>query len=194
MTKFASFNEDGTPRAFYAEDVHGHRLLPVYSETVEPTEEEPDPAPPSVTGHIPNPNTSIPLDAVEITDEQWMEFISNQGLRRWEDGEVVAFEPPTPELTEDDYRRLIQELVDSHAKSRRYDNGNSMATYVTSTVPAWAAEAQAFVAWRDAVWAKVYELQTLAMNGDIQTPSIEETMGALPDIVWPEQAEEDGEI
>lgn len=52
----------------------------------------------------------------------------------WEDGENVqkpddwlALDEPQP-LTGDDYRRAIQRLIDAHAQSRRYDNGNSLAT------------------------------------------------------------------
>ena len=43
---------------------------------------------------------AIPADTVEITDEQWQEFIDNQGLRRWSDGTVVTFEPPATEPDE----------------------------------------------------------------------------------------------
>lgn len=40
---------------------------------------------------------NIPAGAVEITDEQWLEFISNTGLRRWLDGNVVEYLPPVVE-------------------------------------------------------------------------------------------------
>lgn len=42
-------------------------------------------------------HTDIPAEAVQITDEQWSEFINNQGLRRWVNGEVVVYDPPAPE-------------------------------------------------------------------------------------------------
>lgn len=71
--------------------------------------------------------------------------------------EAAVEAPPDPSPPgEDDYRRAIQDLIDMHAQSRRYDNGNSLATYVSSTIPQWAAEATAFVAWRDTVWAYAY--------------------------------------
>ena len=35
-----------------------------------------------------------PDDAIEITNEQWLEFINNSGRRKWVDGEVVEYSPP----------------------------------------------------------------------------------------------------
>ncbi|MBA1156939.1 hypothetical protein [Microvirga mediterraneensis] len=40
---------------------------------------------------------AIPADAIEITNEQWREFIDHQGQRRFVDGEVVSYEPPPPQ-------------------------------------------------------------------------------------------------
>ncbi len=37
---------------------------------------------------------SIPPEAVDITDEQWLELINHQGLRRFVNGEVVEYSPP----------------------------------------------------------------------------------------------------
>lgn len=186
MTKFAIFSEDGLPITFYAEDVHGARVRPVYGEVPEPTEEEPNP-PPLVIGHEPSPDTLIPLDAVEITDAQWLEFLCNQGRRRWQGGEVVSFEPPVALPTEDDYRLAIQNLIDGHAQSRRYDSGNSLATYVASSNPDWAAEAQAFVLWRDAVWAYAYVELDNVLAGEREQPSVEAFIGEFPEMMWPAQ-------
>ena len=109
----------------------------------------------------------------------------------WEDGEIVqkpddwlTLDEPQP-LTEDDYRRAIQRLIDAHAQSRRYDNGNSLATYATSSNPDWAAEAAAFVAWRDAVWAYAYAEMDKVLAGEREQPSVEDFIGELPQIVWP---------
>lgn len=41
---------------------------------------------------------NIPADAVEISEEQWREFINNPGLRKWVDGEVVEYMPPPIEI------------------------------------------------------------------------------------------------
>ena len=37
-----------------------------------------------------------PAGAIEITSEQWLEFINNSGRRKWVDGEVVEYTPPPP--------------------------------------------------------------------------------------------------
>ncbi|GEM_PF-987522 len=42
----------------------------------------------------------FPEDAVEISNEQWLEFINNSGVRRWVDGEVVEYVPPSVEIPE----------------------------------------------------------------------------------------------
>ncbi|MGO4449130.1 hypothetical protein AB4Y96_09400 [Phyllobacterium sp. TAF24] len=115
MLKFAIFTDDGLPTAFYSEDVHGCRLSPVfgpwpqrnrYGPVPEPTDDEANPSAPivgteddpeqipPVVGHVANPDCLIPVDAIEITDEQWQELISNSGRRRWVDGKVVVYDPP----------------------------------------------------------------------------------------------------
>lgn len=93
--KYAVFDEAGFPLGFYAEDIHGARMRPIFGPAPEPTEETPDPAAP-IVGEEPNLACLIPADAVAITDEQWSEFVDNQGRRKWIGGEVVAFEPLPP--------------------------------------------------------------------------------------------------
>ena len=98
MAKFATFDEAGFPVAFYAEDVHGMRELAVYGDFPEPTDENPNSEPP-IIGWAKNPHCQIPDDAVVITHGQWSEFLEYQGLRKWENGQVVEFipEPVEPE-------------------------------------------------------------------------------------------------
>lgn len=40
---------------------------------------------------------NIPERAIEITDDQWREFINNSGRRRWQDGRVIEYTPPAIE-------------------------------------------------------------------------------------------------
>lgn len=79
----------------------------------------------------------------------------------------------------------IQAHVDATARGRSYDSGNSLASYIASTNVAWAAEAQAFVTWRDAVWLYSYDELAKVMNGDRAVPPIGEFIGELPAIKWP---------
>ncbi|KAB2689539.1 hypothetical protein [Brucella tritici] len=83
------------------------------------------------------------------------------------------------------YRKAIQSLVDAKAQEQQYDDCNSLASYVNSTVPEWAAEAHAFVVWRDQVWA--YALAELAkvQNAEREQPSVDDFLAELPAFEWP---------
>jgi len=59
-----------------------------------------------------NINEEIPKSAVEITDDQWREFIDNAGERKFEDGEVVAHDPSPPVQTEDTIRALQSFMIE----------------------------------------------------------------------------------
>lgn len=78
----------------------------------------------------------------------------------------------------------MQSLLDRAAQSRSYENGNSLAGYVASTNPQWAAEAQAFVAWRDAVWLYAYAELDKVMAGQREQPSVEAFIEELPVLEW----------
>lgn len=93
MTKFAIINQDGFPTAFYAEDIHGMRKI----------------------DGKPNPDCLIPSEAIEITDDQWQEFLSNVMARKWVDGHIVIYDPPAPEPIIPDRvsrRQFRQQLFD----------------------------------------------------------------------------------
>lgn len=96
-------------------------------------------------------------------------------------GNVTLIEGTPPPLTIDDYRRAIDAHVEATARSRQYNSAAHMASYIASTVPEWAAEAEAFVAWRDQVW--VTAIQMLATT--TEAPKIEAVIEALPQIEWP---------
>ncbi|MCH4539281.1 MULTISPECIES: hypothetical protein [Brucella/Ochrobactrum group] len=100
----------------------------------------------------------------------------------------------TPEMKQADaiaaivnsYRAAIQSMIDRTANERQYDDGNSLASYVNSTVPEWAAEAQAFVVWRDQIWT--YSLGELekVKSGQREQPSSGDFLAELPAFEWPE--------
>ena len=80
----------------------------------------------------------------------------------------------------------VQAHLDATARQRRYDGILSACTYATSAVPKFAAEGQAAVAWRDAVWARCDELLAEVQSGtrDPLTPA--EVVAELPPLVWPD--------
>lgn len=100
------------------------------------------------------------------------------------------FHAPTPvsqaSPTVNDFRYIIQALVDETANERQYDSGVTLASYVNSTIPQWAAEAQAFVAWRDAVWLHALTELDKVQSGARSQPTIEDFIAELPTLEWPE--------
>lgn len=93
-----------------------------------------------------------------------------------------------PAPTQADYSRAIQQHIDAVARAepRDFDSGFAAATYVTSTNPKYAADAQAFVAWRDAVWTYAYGELARVQSADREQPTIEALIAELPAMVWPE--------
>ncbi|MDJ1632237.1 hypothetical protein [Rhizobium rhizogenes] len=94
---------------------------------------------------------------------------------------------PVPALS--DYVSSIAAMMDAKAKERRYDNALSIATYLGSTNAQWAAEAQAFVAWRDEVWGYCYAELDKVQNGEREQPSVSDFLTELETqfpMTWPE--------
>jgi hypothetical protein len=84
------------------------------------------------------------------------------------------------------YKAAFDAHLDTVAQQRQYDNRLTIVAYLSSTNPAWAAEAEAFIAWRDACLAKMFELQAAAEVGQGRSPTIDEFIMAMPVIEWPE--------
>lgn len=105
----------------------------------------------------------------------------------WQDGEWVYVPPTVPAPTVDDYRVAIQNMIDAAARSRRYDSGTTIATYVNSSNPAWSNEAQAFVVWRDAVWTYAYVELDKVMLGERDQPTVADFLAELPAMEWPDE-------
>ncbi len=59
------------------------------------------------------------------------------------------------------------------------------SSYVNSTNVTWAAEAVAFVAWRDAVWVYAFAELAKVESGERPRPSVAEIVSELPPIAWP---------
>lgn len=83
------------------------------------------------------------------------------------------------------YEAAIQAHIDATAQARRYRDGFALAGYATSVVPEWAAEAAAFIGWRDDVWGYAYAELAAVQAGERTIPTIEDFIGELPAIEWP---------
>ena len=120
-----------------------------------------------------------PDGTVEITADQWNECLEFQGRRKFVGGQLVEYSPPPYVPTLADYTAAIAGMLDAKAKERRYDNAVSIATYVGSGNAAWAAEAQAFVTWRDQIWTYCYAELDKVQAGEREQPTIADFMTEL---------------
>lgn len=134
----------------------------------------------------------LPVDAVEITGDEHAALLDGQSK-----GKVIASDgrgypvlvdppPPTPEEVIAGMTAAVQQHLDVKARERNYDGILSLCTYATSPNPKFAAEGQAGVEWRDAVWVKCYEVLAEVEAGLREQPTVEQLIAELPVIVWPD--------
>ncbi|MFN7089479.1 MAG: hypothetical protein ACK4P4_02875 [Allorhizobium sp.] len=102
-------------------------------------------------------------------------------------GAALQYEPvpETPVSTVSDYENAIQAHVDYAARGKLFRDGVTLASYTASTNPQWSSEAQAFVAWRDAVWAYSYQELARVMAGEREQPTVDQILAELPLVSWP---------
>lgn len=111
----------------------------------------------------------------------FQEGIAEEALSE-DDPEVLAFLNP---VSVTDYENAIQNLIDDTARERQFRDGVTLASYIGSTKPKWAAEAQAFVAWRDNVWFYAYGELAKVQSGTRQQPTVEQFLAEIAPIAWP---------
>lgn len=78
----------------------------------------------------------------------------------------------------------VQQVLDSTAQSRGYDNGFALASYSNSTDAIFRHEAEAFVVWRDKAWRYCYNLLDRFLAGEIEQPTIEYVLENMPKVEW----------
>lgn len=103
-----------------------------------------------------------------------------------EETEFLAVRAAAQVTTEADYARAIQAHIDATAQARGYNDGDSCIGHLVSTVPAWAAEAAAFNAWRDAVWLYAFAQLAAVEAQQRSQPSVAELVAELPTMTWPQ--------
>lgn len=97
-----------------------------------------------------------------------------------DDGEVLADTLPDEllnPLPADVVRERITQWLDRVVQAKGYDNIVSCTSYANSTDPTFRAEAQAAIAWRDAVYRRSYEILANIPDG-VTTP--DQVMALLP--------------
>jgi hypothetical protein len=130
-------------------------------------------------------NPTIPAEAFAINEDVYRTWIADPLNQRW-DGSSLNNEPPSPPApTLGDYQRALEAHVDAAAAGRSYSSAVSCASYAASTNPAWAAEAQAFIAWRDAIYVAAFSALAEFEGGEAP-PTIAAFIADLPVMAWPE--------
>lgn len=80
----------------------------------------------------------------------------------------------------------VQTMMDAEAATHGYDNIFTVCTYATSTNSKFSTEGKACISWRDAVWAKCYQILADVAAGTRTKPALTELLAELPTMVWPE--------
>ncbi|MBS0427615.1 MAG: hypothetical protein JSR41_10055 [Proteobacteria bacterium] len=74
----------------------------------------------------------------------------------------------------------VQIVLDAQARSFGYDDIKTAITYRGDPNPKFAAEAEAFFAWRSAVWTQAYQHLALVQAGGAPMPTAEEAIAMMP--------------
>lgn len=164
MTKFATFDDVGLPTGFYDALDHGRQWR----------QDE------DGRYHV-EKESMVPEDSVEITDEQWREFLLHQGERRWNGKTVEEFKAAAPPL---DLAHEVQTRLDAKARERHYDSIASAIGYRGDRNPIFAAEAEALFNWRSAVWTVVTS-ETEKAKTKHRSPDVAKILAHLPAFEWP---------
>jgi len=104
--------------------------------------------------------------------------------------QIKAPQEPTQEvivksrITE--IQMAVQNLLDSKAQEKNYDNGFAIASYANSTDTIFHDEANRFIAWRDQCWRECYNILAQFKNGEIEMPTVEYVLERLPNLEWEE--------
>lgn len=87
--------------------------------------------------------------------------------------------------TVSEYEDAVQALLDATAKQRNYDGIQSACTYAASTNAQFKAEAEASIAWRDAIWTACYAELAAVQGSNMAQPSIDSFLAGMPKLTWP---------
>jgi hypothetical protein len=100
---------------------------------------------------------NIPSNAVEVTEEVFNASIQMQRPALI-NGEVLELPPeaPTQDQLTQQAKSAVYALLDQTAQQYDYRNFAEVSQFLNSGV--WKAEAEALLAWQDAVWLKAYAL------------------------------------
>lgn len=124
------------------------------------------------------------VEVVEETPRPDYPVVEAAVEREFKDGKEVVRKTYAPDLNA--FTAAIEDHIEAVARERGYSSAVSCASYLNDPNPVWSAEAQAFIAWRSAVWTRAFELLADVQSGKRAVPAIDEMIAALPAIEWPQ--------
>jgi len=80
----------------------------------------------------------------------------------------------------------IQNLLDTTAQQRDYDDIFTLISYVDDPDYIFDAEGLAAKLWRSAVWTIARQIKADVIAGTRPMPTVEEVLGEMPAFTWPE--------
>lgn len=104
--------------------------------------------------------------------------------REFRDGKEIVRKTYAPDLNA--FTAAIEDHIEATARDRQYSSAVSCASYFNDPNPVWSAEAQQFVAWRSAAWAKAFEVLADVQSGKRPVPAIADMIAELPAMEWPQ--------
>lgn len=128
-------------------------------------------------------DNQISKDDVEVSDVNNWHYLKSKCPMKTE-------EEKQKEIAEQrfkDIQTAVQAALDGKAKEKNYDNGFALAGYALSTNDTFRSEAGKFIAWRDAVWARCYQILDAYKAGEIEMPSVENVLAVLPELEWDDE-------
>ena len=126
---------------------------------------------------------SVARDGCEKVNDQWQYkwLVTNLSAEQ-----IAANQAAAAQALQDSIVKATQARLDAFAHTRNYDGILSACTYVTSSVPKFAAEGQAAVDGRDATWATLYTLLAEVLAETRPMPdSFADVEPLLPALEWP---------
>lgn len=132
-----------------------------------------------VEGDVADTHNYRIIDGVIVHDPRPTDAHVRSASGEWVDGR-------TPDDIRSELTNVVQAYLDATARTRNYDGILSLCSYASSPHPKFGPEGRAGVAWRDAVWAKCYEILADVEAQVRPVPSEAELLAEMPAMVWPE--------
>lgn len=131
--------------------------------------------------------SNLPDDVIVVSNDVYASLRGKQ-IEAGPDGQPREYVPPPPSV-ESQVAALttaVQAAMDAQARALGYDDIKTAITYRGDPNPKFAAEAEAFFAWRSSVWTQAYAHLALVQAGQAPMPTVEEAIAMMPALELPQ--------